>query len=39
MRLIEQGLYFDGQDDVEGHRPGWESMLGALGKYLHGGRP
>ncbi|RVP06529.1 ATPase [Sinorhizobium meliloti] len=39
MRLIEQGLYFDGQDDVEGHRSGWESMLGALGKYLHGGRP
>ncbi|MDW9589571.1 ATPase [Sinorhizobium meliloti] len=37
--LIEQGLYFDGQDDVEGHRSGWESMLGALGKYLDGGRP
>lgn len=39
MRLIEQGLYFDGQDDVEAHRSGWESMLGALGKYLDGGRP
>lgn len=36
MRLVEQGLYFDGQDDVAGHRSGWESMLGALGKYLRG---
>jgi uncharacterized protein YndB with AHSA1/START domain len=36
MRLIEQGLYFDGQDDVEGHRSGWESMLDALGRYLRG---
>lgn len=35
MRLIEQGLYFDGQDDVEGHRSGWETMLDALGGYLH----
>lgn len=34
MRLIEQGLYFDGQDDIVGHRSGWESMLGDLGKYL-----
>lgn len=39
MRLVEQGLYFDGQDDVAGHRSGWESMLGALGKYLRSGRP
>jgi uncharacterized protein YndB with AHSA1/START domain len=38
MRLVEQGLYFDGQDDVAGHRSGWESMLSALAKYLHGGR-
>ncbi|WP_028003864.1 SRPBCC domain-containing protein [Sinorhizobium meliloti] len=38
MRLVEQGLYFDGQDDVAGHRSGWESMLGALGRYLLGGR-
>jgi uncharacterized protein YndB with AHSA1/START domain len=34
MRLIEQGLYFDGQDDVEGHRAGWAAMLDALGRYL-----
>ncbi|MFU0507812.1 SRPBCC domain-containing protein [Pseudaminobacter sp. NGMCC 1.201702] len=39
MRLVEHGLYFAGQDDVAGHRSGWESMLGALGKYLHSGRP
>lgn len=38
MRLIEQGLYFDGQDDVAGHRSGWEGMLAALGKYLRGRR-
>ena len=38
MRLIEQGLYFDGQDDVAGHRSGWEGMLGAIGKYLRGRR-
>jgi uncharacterized protein YndB with AHSA1/START domain len=34
IRLVEQGLYFDGQDDIAGHRSGWESMLEALGKYL-----
>ncbi|MGR4069995.1 SRPBCC domain-containing protein [Billgrantia sp. C5P2] len=34
MRLIEQGLYFDGQEDIAGHRSGWEGMLSALGKYL-----
>lgn len=34
LRLIEQGLYFNQQDDVAGHRLGWESMLGALGNYL-----
>lgn len=39
MRLIEQGLYFDGHDDVEDHRSGWESMLGALSKYLRSRRP
>lgn len=39
MRLVEQGLYFDGQDDVAGHRSGWESMLGALSRYLSGGKP
>ena len=38
LRLIEQGLYFDGQDDVAGHRSGWEGMLEALGKYLRGRR-
>ena len=36
MRLLEKGLYLDGQDDVAGHRSGWESMLGALGRYLRG---
>lgn len=35
MRLLEQGLYFDGRDDVAGHRSGWESMLEALSHYLH----
>ncbi|MBC9247563.1 SRPBCC domain-containing protein [Paracoccus sp. 11-3] len=35
LRLIEQGLYLDGNDDTEGHRTGWESMLEALGRYLH----
>lgn len=34
LRLIEDGLYFDGQDDVAGHHCGWEGMLGALGEYL-----
>jgi uncharacterized protein YndB with AHSA1/START domain len=34
MRLIEQGLYFDGHDAVEGHRSGWESMLDGLTTYL-----
>ncbi|RWI72147.1 SRPBCC domain-containing protein [Mesorhizobium sp.] len=37
MRLVEQGLYFDGRDDVAGHRSGWEGMLAALGKYLLSG--
>ncbi|MEO4001761.1 SRPBCC domain-containing protein [Mesorhizobium sp. CAU 1732] len=37
MSLVEQGLYFDGQDDVAGHRSGWEGMLEALGRYLGGG--
>ena len=27
MRLVEQGLYFDGQDDVADHRSGWEAVL------------
>lgn len=35
MRLIEQGLYFDGRDDVASHRDGWEAMLSALEDYLH----
>jgi uncharacterized protein YndB with AHSA1/START domain len=34
MRLIENGLYLDGLDDAEGHRSGWQSMLGALDVYL-----
>lgn len=36
MRLIEQGLYFDGQDEVTGHQSGWEGMLSALGLSLRG---
>lgn len=35
LTLIEQGLYFDGRDEVAGHKAGWESMLTALGRYLH----
>lgn len=34
LRLVEQGLYFDDQDSVDGHRAGWEGMLDALGVYL-----
>ena len=34
LQLVEHGLYFDGEDDVASHRAGWESMLGALGRYL-----
>lgn len=34
MKLIEQGLYFDGEDDVAGHRAGWQSMLDAMELYL-----
>lgn len=36
LHLVEQGLYFDAQDDVANHRSGWESMLRALKQYLHG---
>lgn len=34
MRLIEQGLYFDGHDTVESHRAGWAGMLDSLTQYL-----
>lgn len=34
MRLIEQGIYFDGHDRVEDHREGWRSMLEAMDAYL-----
>lgn len=34
LRLVEQGLYFDSQDSVEGHRAGWKGMLDALAAYL-----
>lgn len=37
LRLLEQGLYFDGLDDLEGHRSGWRGMLEQLAAYL--GRP
>lgn len=36
MRLHEQGLYFDGLDNVDGHRAGWAGMLDAIGGYLDG---
>lgn len=36
MRLVEQGLYFDGHDGVEGHREGWQHMLTAMGAWLDG---
>lgn len=39
MRLVEQGLYFDGQDDVAGHLSGWDGMLAALGRYVRSERP
>ena len=34
MRLVEQGLYFDGRDTVEGHREGWQHMLDAIAAWL-----
>lgn len=34
MRLIEQGLYLDGLDDLAGHQSGWESMIRGLDEYL-----
>lgn len=34
LRLIEQGLYFDGVDNVENHRAGWQGMLNALSEFL-----
>lgn len=34
VRFVEQGLYFNGADDIACHRSGWESMLAALGEYL-----
>jgi uncharacterized protein YndB with AHSA1/START domain len=34
MRLVEQGLYFDGRDSVEGHKAGWENMADAIAAYL-----
>ena len=34
MRLVEQGVYFDGRDRVEAHREGWRSMLEAMENYL-----
>jgi uncharacterized protein YndB with AHSA1/START domain len=34
LTLVEQGLYFDGRDEVSGHRAGWEGMLTVLGHYL-----
>lgn len=34
MHLREQGLYFDGLDNVDGHRAGWTGMLDAIGDFL-----
>ncbi|MBX9464486.1 MAG: SRPBCC domain-containing protein [Aquamicrobium sp.] len=36
MRLVEQGLYFDGHDSVEGHREGWQHMLTSIEAWLDG---
>lgn len=36
VRLVEQGLYLDGQDDVAGHRSGWENSLASLARYVRG---
>lgn len=36
MRLVEQGLYFDGHDSVEGHREGWQHMLTSIAAWLDG---
>lgn len=37
MRLIEQGLYFDGRDKADDHRAGWRAMLEAMDSYLQRG--
>lgn len=34
MRLVEQGIYFDGRDKADDHRDGWRSMLEAMDAYL-----
>ncbi|MGJ7042078.1 uncharacterized protein YndB with AHSA1/START domain [Shinella sp. BE166] len=34
MRLVEQGLYFDGRDRADDHREGWRAMLEAMAGYL-----
>jgi uncharacterized protein YndB with AHSA1/START domain len=34
MRLVEQGIYFDGRDRAEDHQAGWQAMLGAMDRYL-----
>lgn len=34
MRLVENGLYFDGHDDPAAHRSGWKSMLAALERHI-----
>lgn len=34
MRLIEQGLYFDGRDKADDHRAGWRAMLEVMDSYL-----
>lgn len=34
MRVIEQGLYFDGRDNADDHRAGWRAMLEAMDLYL-----
>ena len=34
MRLVEQGIYFDGRDRADDHRDGWRAMLEAMDAYL-----
>ena len=34
MRLVEQGIYFDGRDKADDHRDGWRAMLEAMDVYL-----
>lgn len=39
MRFVEQGLYLDAADSVEGHRAGWQQMFDALRKHAERAQP